>query len=174
MSFSWFNVCTKVHFLSPPPPSGSVQVIRSQTPAQEDVEFKVTWVFPTVNLWSVKGNNKVPTGGLPTLHCCRWTSFNLRALGSSLFSHLQVGFIADHGLLSTHRRHLVLIQQKPQILQTHRQIIYNKIISVVITAVVSSMTDYFKVLYLEFLIIQQFSAFPLEEDCSGFLSQLLE
>ena len=49
------------------------------------------------------------------------TSCYLLALEPSLLPHLQVGFIADHGLLSIHWRHLVLIKQEPQILQKDKQ-----------------------------------------------------
>lgn len=41
----------------------------------------------------------------------------LLALGPGLFPDLQVGLIADHSFLSIQRRHLVLIKQKPQVLQ---------------------------------------------------------
>lgn len=46
----------------------------------------------------------------------------LLALGPSPLPHLQVGFIADHRLLTTQRWHLVLIQQKPQALQTETEV----------------------------------------------------
>lgn len=41
------------------------------------------------------------------------------ALGPGLLPDLQVGLIADHGLLSIQRRHLVLIKQKPQVLHRY-------------------------------------------------------
>lgn len=48
----------------------------------------------------------------------KYNTSYLLALGPGLLPDLQEGLIADHGFLSTLRRHLVLIKQKPQVLHT--------------------------------------------------------
>lgn len=54
-------------------------------------------------------------------HQLTFTCGYLLALGPSLLPDLQVGFVADHGLLSTQRRYLVLIKQKPQVLHKEKK-----------------------------------------------------
>lgn len=55
---------------------------------------------------------------LTTFKAVKYNTSYLLALGSGPLPDLQEGLIADHGFLSTLRRHLVLVKQKPQVLHT--------------------------------------------------------